>query len=254
MELSLDAERAPRKPVRRGGSAPDCKKLVSVTEQSESWCNLLVPQVGVVSPYAVVEVDSGESSAPPRSRSFVVDKPADSRKQSRSPTADLVGKGKSGLPPKRRAPPPPSGREVKLDEGITVESFVYDACVSANCAVKLEKKVPPKKPPRTSSTFLEGTAAAVHTSAADYSVLSDCRSVPSRWVGGQLACLMADTVQRVYAKFLEQVLRPDSLWATGWQHLTLLSSSEVAYKGIQMSLQVYHIIHIDSSALNHYAY
>ena len=104
-------------------------------------------------------------------------------------------------------------------------------------ALEVKKKVAPKKPPRTFSTFLENVTSHPEFSV-QYSVLRGCSSEPGGWVGGHLASLMADTVQRVYAKFLEHVLRPDALWELGWQHLSLLSSNVVAYRGIQMSLQV----------------
>ena len=103
------------------------------------------------------------------------------------------------------------------------------------------KKAGPKKPPRTLSTFLEGRERTLRSATEDtvqYSILRDCsEEAGGEWVGVQLSRLMADTVQRVYAKFLEQVMRPDLLWEVGWQHLSLLSPRKVAYQGLQMSLQ-----------------
>lgn len=98
----------------------------------------------------------------------------------------------------------------------------------------------PKKPPRTLSTYLEDEICEDQKDI-EYCVLSDCNHEPKRrgWVGEHLACLMKDTVQRVYAKFLEQVIRPDPLWEIGWRHLSLLSPITVIYKGVYMSLQVW---------------
>ena len=187
--------------------------------------NCLLLQVGVVSPYAVVEVRGGSlaDGAGTRSRSFDLPPATDNAAGLGSKTTT------SRFTPKRKAPPPPNQQSVRETKPSKQPVTTNDVST-----VKKEQKMAPKKPPRTSSTYLEDTADV----GVEYSALNDCRSVPRGWVGGHLACLMADTVQRVYAKFLERVMRPDSLWAIDWHHLSLLSSNEVAYKGVQMTIQV----------------
>ena len=102
------------------------------------------------------------------------------------------------------------------------------------------KRTAPKKPPRTPSTFLE-FADKLSQSASGNSkenTLSNSHlDSYSNWLQAQLAKLMEDVVQRVYAKFLELVLRPDPMWKVSWQQLQLLSPNTAIYKGVEMSLQ-----------------
>ena len=184
----------------------------------------------MVSPYAVVEVSSGKSA----SRMFA--------KKKGQVSAAVIEKTFS---PKRKAPPPPPAH-ARTGEGTSgcvkaqkhKPSADSPQCMKSDleCRRNTVRKIAPKKPPRTFSTFLEDTTR-IPEGITQYGV---CSSEPRGWVGVHLASLMADTVQCVYAKFLERVMRPDPLWELGWQHLSLLSSSIVAYKGVEMTIQVKH--------------
>ena len=198
----------------------------------------------MVSPYAVVEVrgSAKPAASSPSARSNSIDetRPKNLFKRARRVSASTKT---SDSTPKRQAPPPPNSRRLlsnKTTELSSVKIKRSDSQVHGyeGVAVKPERKIAPKKPPRTFSTFLED-ATSIPEDRLQYSVLQDCSSnEPRGVVGAHLASLMADTVQRVYAKFLEQVVRSDPLWELGWQHLSLLSPNAVAYKGLHMSLQV----------------
>ena len=192
---------------------------------------LFIFQVGVVSPYAVVEVRGAKlvvTGSSSRSNSFDEARPKNLFKgKSRRVSTSIISKA-SNSAPKRKAPAPPNSNSKKADAEYRSEAV----------ASRVQKKIAPKKPPRTFSTYLEDVTSIPEGSGVRYSVLRDCSSEPRGWVEGNLASLMADTVQRVYAKFVEHVVRPDPLWELGWQHLSLLSPNVVAYKGLQMSLQV----------------
>ena len=140
---------------------------------------------------------------------------------------------KSPPAPKRKAPPPPLLRQQQQAQPGGKEA---KAASSNTQSLRPVRKTGPEKPPRTQSTYLEDVS---DQRDKEYSVLSDCSHEPRGWVGEHLACLMTDTVQRVYAKFLEQVMRPDPLWEVSWRHLSLLSPNTAAYKGVHMSLQVW---------------
>ena len=103
------------------------------------------------------------------------------------------------------------------------------------------RRAAPKKPPRTLSTFFDLQEKECSSGSVEYSELMCGHPVPS--VAGnqlqlQLVQLMGDSVQRVYAKFLENVLRLDSLWEVTWQHLDLCSPSAASYKGVDLDLEV----------------
>lgn len=127
--------------------------------------------------------------------------------------------------PKRKAPPPPQ-RLKKLSEHKQEGAFGQAAVKPVRQDSVVRRKTAPKKPPRTLSTFLP--------ESDDIPLAKETHC----YVCGHLAGLLADTVRSVYAKFLEHAVRPDPLWELGWEHFSVLSSTTILYKGLQMSIQV----------------
>ena len=106
------------------------------------------------------------------------------------------------------------------------------------------RRAAPKKPPRTLSTFFDLPEEQCASGSVEYSELICGHPIPSaagNQLQVQLVQLMGDSVQRVYAKFLENVLRLDSLWEVTWQHLDLCSPSAASYKGVDLDLEVSYI-------------
>lgn len=211
-----------------------------------SYLTVLIVQVGVVSPYAVVELNAKRPAVAPAAQTSTGAQSKCVHGKSLV-TGDRVSCERNALP-RREAPPPP----------LRMNSYAYSSdhrstsqgkCMIADSAadrlrsrgnVGLKKGKGPKKPPRTSSTYLEDEKAFVlDKKDLEHTVPSDCSSeARGSRVSRHLASLMADTVQRVYAKFLEKVIRQDPLWKISWQHLSVLSPNRVVYKRVQMSLQV----------------
>ena len=108
------------------------------------------------------------------------------------------------------------------------------------------RRTAPKKPPRTLSTFFDLSDPQCRPGMAgegvEYSELSEHSHPPAHPPASQLHVqllrLMEDTVQRVYAKFLESVLRLDNMWEVTWQHLHQVSPTAVSYKGVELGIEV----------------
>lgn len=137
------------------------------------------------------------------------------------------------------------GHEVKQSEMVYTTVQVVEPLVVSRR--DKGRRTAPKKPPRTLSTFFDLSEPpqcrpGMAGEGVEYSVLSEHghppAPAPASQLHVQLLRLMEDTVQRVYAKFLESVLRLDNMWEVTWQHLHQLSPTAVSYKGVELGIEV----------------